>query len=110
MKPGQQTDGIKNKTNGSGEAATIDQVRDLLFGGAQRSLESRLDDLDRALEAKLKDMKTEFAEQITQLQNQLAVAERDMDKKRISSIQEIGAAINKLGATISNIASSSAER
>jgi hypothetical protein len=101
---GNQAGGVKNGTNGSAETAAIDQVRDLLFGGAQRSIETRLDDLDHAVEAKIKALKQEFAEHITELQDRLAAAERDAEQRRINSVQDIGTAIAQLGATINKLA------
>ena len=110
MSPVSKAESVKAGMNGAGEAAAIDQVRDLLFGGAQRTLESRLEQMERVFDAKIAGLKAEHAERLAQLQEQLAAAERDAEQKRLNSIKDIGAAIGQLGTTINKLAASHKER
>jgi hypothetical protein len=95
--------------NGPGAAtdpsATIDQVRDLLFGGAQRSIENSLAGLREEMQASLKQLQTEFAKELAAVQAKVAELERDTEQKRLASQRDIGAAISELGATISGLGS-----
>lgn len=85
--------------------ATIEQVRDLLFGGAQRSLESKVTDLHAEMQASLKQLQAEFAKELAAIQAKLLELERDTEQKRLASQRDIGAAISDLGATISELGS-----
>ncbi|QPF84575.1 hypothetical protein IC762_34090 [Bradyrhizobium genosp. L] len=86
-------------------AATIDQVRDLLFGGAQRSLETNLAGLRDEMQASLKQMQADFTNELTTLQARLSDLERDTEQKRLDSLKDIGSAITQLGAAISGLGS-----
>ncbi len=86
-------------------AAAIDQVRDLLFGGAQRSIESNLAGLREEMQASLRQMQAEFANELAAVQAKVADLERDTEQKRLTSLQDIGAAITQLGAAISGLGS-----
>lgn len=80
---------------------TIDQVRDLLFGGAQRSLENRLVGLREEIQASIKELQAELAA----VREMILELERSSEKKQLDSHKEIGAAISKLGASISELGS-----
>ncbi|WP_265516756.1 hypothetical protein [Nitratireductor luteus] len=80
---------------------TIDQVRALLFGGAQRSLENRLVGLREEMQASLKEFQAELAA----VREMILELERSSEKKQLDSHKEIGAAISKLGTTISALGS-----
>lgn len=107
------TDGLANTAaagNGADavathSAATIDQVRDLLFGGAQRSIEGNLAGLREEMQASLKQMQADFANELTALQAKVADLERDTELKRLDSLKDVGAAITQLGAAISGLGS-----
>lgn len=106
------TDGPANAAaagNGADPAvhgtATIDQVRDLLFGGAQRSLETNLSGLREEMQASLKQMQADFTNEFTALQARLSDLERDTEQKRLDSLKDVGAAITQLGAAISGLGS-----
>lgn len=93
---------------GAGEAAqqvdaTIDQVRDLLFGGAQRSIETRLADLREEAKSSLAALEAKFAKELASMQEKLRQLERVTEEKRLASQREIGAAISKLGESISGL-------
>jgi len=85
--------------------ATIDQVRDLLFGGAQRSIESSLAGLREEMQASLKQLQTEFAKELEVMQAKVRELEHETERKRLASHMDIGAAISELGATISALGS-----
>lgn len=85
--------------------AAIDQVRDLLFGGAQRSIESSLTSLQEEMQKSLKQLQAEFAKELAVMQAKVAELERDTEEKRLASQRDIGAAISELGATISGMGS-----
>lgn len=74
----------------------IDQVRELLFGENKRATEQRLDDIDRKIESLRDDMNARFAS----LEARLAEQGRDMETRRLASIDAIGQAIAGLGASI----------
>lgn len=98
--------------NGSDTAhrETIDQVRDLLFGGAQRSIESNLAGLRDEMQASLKQLQADFAKELAALQAKVTELEQDTEQKRLASHRDIGAAISELGATISGLGSGRAGR
>lgn len=85
--------------------AAIDQVRDLLFGGAQRSMETNLAGLREEMQASLKQMQADFTNELTALQARVADLARDTEQKRLDSLKDIGAAITQLGAAISGLGS-----
>jgi hypothetical protein len=84
---------------------TIDQVRDLLFGTAQRSLESRLIGLREEMQASFDELKAEFRKELATLQAMVEELEKSSENKQLASHREIGAAISQLGATISELGS-----
>ncbi len=86
-------------------AATIDQVRDLLFGGAQRSIEGNLADLREEMQASLKQLQADFANELATVQARVSDLERDTEQKRLDSLKDIGAAISQLGAAVSGLGS-----
>jgi hypothetical protein len=111
---------IEKSTNGTASAsrpeatadagATIDQVRDLLFGGAQRSIESKLDGLREEMQASLKQIQADLAKELAAVQAKVLELEQDTEQKRLASHSDIGTAISELGATISRLGSGRAGR
>jgi hypothetical protein len=85
--------------------AAIDQVRDLLFGGAQRSIEGNLADLREEMQASLKQIQADFANELAAVQARVSDLERDTEQKRLDSLKDIGAAISQLGAAVSGLGS-----
>jgi Skp family chaperone for outer membrane proteins len=109
---GEQIEKVANGTvsaNGQETAtqpeATIDQVRDLLFGGAQRSIETRLDGLREEVQASLNQLQAEFTKELAAMQAKVQELERETEQKQLASQRDIGAAISELGATISGLGS-----
>lgn len=88
-----------------GDAGTIDQVRDLLFGGAQRSLERNLVGLREEMQASFKQMQADFARELAALQAKVSELEQDTEQKRLASLRDVGAAISQLGAAVSGLGS-----
>ena len=86
-------------------AATIDQVRDLLFGGAQRSIEGNLAGLREEMQASLKQMQSDFANELAAVQARISDLERDTEQRRLDSLKDVGSAISQLGAAISGLGS-----
>lgn len=80
----------------NGTIGAIDQVRELLFGDNKRATETRLDDIERKIEALRDDMNARFAS----LEARLAEQGRDTDARHAASIDGIGQAIAALGANI----------
>jgi hypothetical protein len=103
-------------TSGNGSEAathrepTIDQVRDLLFGRAQRSIEGNVAGLREEMRTSFKQLQADIAKELSALRGKVAELERDTEQKRIASQRDIGAAISELGATISGLGSGRAER
>ena len=85
--------------------AVIDQVRDLLFGGTQRSIETNLAGLREEMQASIKQLQAEFAKELAAMQAKVLELERDTEQKRLASQRDIGAAISDLGSTISELGS-----
>lgn len=97
-------------TNGAegamhGDAAAIDQVRDLLFGGAQRSIEKNLVGLREEMQASLKQMQADFAKELAAVQAKVQELEQDTEQKRLASLRDVGAAISQLGAAVTGLGS-----
>lgn len=110
---GKSVDGAAS-ANGSEAAihpeATIDQVRNLLFGGAQRSIETNLAGLREEMQATIKQLQADFAKELATLQAHVLELERETEQKRLASQRDIGAAISELGASISGLGSGRAGR
>jgi hypothetical protein len=85
--------------------ATIDQVRDLLFGGAQRSLQGSLVALREEMQASLAQVRQDFAKELAAVQAKVRELEQDTEQKRLSSLKDVGAAISQLGAAVSGLGS-----
>ena len=75
------------------DANTIDQVRELLFGGEKRSTDQRFRDLDDRIEALRADMLARFS----MLETRLSDTERALDHQHNVAVDEIGVAIGELG-------------
>jgi hypothetical protein len=88
-----------------GDAAAIDQVRDLLFGGAQRSIEKNLTGLREEMQASLKQMQADFAKELAAVQAKLRELEQDTEQRRLASLRDVGAAISQLGAAVNGLGS-----
>ncbi len=82
-----------------------DQVRNLLFGGAQRSLETSLAGLREEMQASLTQVQEDFAKELAAVQAKVRDLERDVEQKRLASLKDIGAAISGLGAAVSGLGS-----
>lgn len=96
--PEQNTETIQNNT--------IDQVRDLLFGEAQRGNDQRHDQLNAAIEALRQDM----AERLNMLEARMIEQDRNTEQRHAASIRGIGAAISELGEQVSKFADPSRSR
>ena len=87
------------KVNGGDSAPTIDQVRELLFGDANRTIDARLE----ALSKKVDKQYSEIMDRFSQLEARLVAMQSESEERRLSSIEDIGEAITKLGATVRNM-------
>lgn len=94
-----------NGAEGHGDVAAIDQVRDLLFGGAQRSIEKNLVGLREEMQASLKQMQADFAKELAAIQAKVQELEQDTEQKRLASLRDVGAAISQLGAAVTGLGS-----
>ncbi len=109
--PGAETaiSGLASTVNGSPEAAqagVIDQVRELLFGETRRSTEQQLADLDAKLEAKVQALRSDMLDRVAELERRIVDLDHASDSQRLSSIDDIGIAINELGNTIRKLGAS----
>jgi hypothetical protein len=93
-------------SNGAGEANTIDQVRELLFGGTRRSIEQQLADAETKIDARITELRAELLDRIATLEARLIDAQRHEESERGTAIRNIGTAIADLGATIGNLGAS----
>ncbi|MGE3644786.1 MAG: hypothetical protein AB7F96_13130 [Beijerinckiaceae bacterium] len=91
----------RNNANGSGHDVTpvIDQVRELLFGDANRTIDTRLE----ALMAKVDRQHAEIMDRFAQIEARMVVLEKDVEDRRLASIEQIGEAIAQLGASVRNM-------
>lgn len=113
MKRDAQANDAAKAANGaatSGDHNTIEQVRELLFGSTKRGFEQHLDDLDKKVEARIADLRSELLDRLSALEARLIDAERESEAKRLASFKDIGAAIADLGSTINNLGSKRAGR
>ena len=94
--PGHNGDMAKAATVVVSENETIEQVRELLFGGEKRSTEQRFRDADDKIEALRADMLARFS----MLESRLAETERMLDNQHNAAVDEIGMAISDLGARV----------
>lgn len=85
--------------------STIEQVRDLLFGGAQRSIERKLADLRAEMQSSMEQMRADYVSQLEALQGKVDELEYETEQKRRESLRDIGSAISELGAAISALGS-----
>jgi hypothetical protein len=90
--PEQTTESVQNNT--------IDQVRDLLFGEAQRTNDQRNEQLNAAIEALRQDM----SERLNLLEARLIEQDRNAEQRHIAAIRGIGTAISELGEQVSKFA------
>lgn len=93
-----------------GEADTILQVRELLFGADKRATDNRLADLDAKLEKSIAELRADTMQKFSELESRVAALAQDVEQKRLTSIDDIGAAISGLGATIRNLGASAKAR
>lgn len=94
--PAHNGDVVKAAAAGMSENETIEQVRELLFGGEKRSTEQRFRDADDKIEALRADMLARFS----MLESRLAETERVLDNQHNAAVDEIGMAISDLGARV----------
>jgi len=94
----------------AGTADTIIQVRELLFGAEKRATDSRFAQLDAKLEKLIEDMRADMTQKFSELELRVETLARDVEDRRLTSIDDIGAAISGLGATIRNLGASAKAR
>lgn len=81
------------------DGATIEQVRELLFGPARRDADQRIQELHEAINALRADMMSLFAD----LEARMADGDAAVERRHLSATQGIGSAIASLGAQILKI-------
>ncbi len=79
---------------------TIEQVRDLLFGGARRSLETGLAELREEMQASTHKLQQEFAKELSALQSKLERLEQKAEHDNLASLRNIGSAVSELATKI----------
>lgn len=87
---------IVDSANGANSVGVIDQVRELLFGETRRSTEKELAELDAKLDALAATMQARFSE----METLVAKVQSDAERSQAKAIDDIGAAISRLGADI----------
>ncbi len=100
----------KSETVEAVAADPIIQVRELLFGADKRATDNRLAELDAKLEKMVADMRAEMSQKFGELEHRVETLARDVEEKRLTSIDDIGSAIAGLGATIRNLGASAKAR
>lgn len=77
-------------------AATINQVRELLFGEASRSMEHRTNQLD----AKIDRLAAEMTERFDQVERRINELQASTEERHLAAIADIGDALVQLGTTV----------
>lgn len=107
------------KTNGRAEGAnadiepaaapapTIEQVRELLFGETKRTHDQRLVDLDAKMTAHFEALRADMSARFQAVEDKLAALDNETERKRLASIDDIGAAIAQLGASVRGLGAAS---
>lgn len=85
------------------EVSAIDQIRDLLFGGTQRSLEKDLSELRDEMHGSVAQLRTDLFEKITALETRLSNLEIETERRRLKSMRDVGAAISQIGTFLSQL-------
>lgn len=88
--------------NGAAPAPTIDQVRELLFGQEQRTLEAQLD----TMRAEMQQMRSELEKTISDLKSELNTALTKTDTEHKERFAKVGHAIQQVGREIGGLSGS----
>jgi hypothetical protein len=97
--PRQSAPEIVPNSDGADQAGVIDQVRELLFGATKRSTDDNLSHLDNKLEA----LRASMLERFSEVESRLADLARETERSQSQAIDNIGGAIQQLGASIRNM-------
>lgn len=92
------------------EADTINQVRELLFGADKRATDTRFGQIDDKLEKLIAELRGDLAAKFADLENRIETLARDVEQRRLTSVDDIGAAIANLGAAVRNMGASGKAR
>jgi len=87
-------------SNSAESAGVIDQVRELLFGETKRSTEKDLAALDAKLEAKVEALTATMNARFSELETRVAEVQSEAERARAKAVDDIGAAVARLGADI----------
>ena len=87
-------------SNAATSAGVIDQVRELLFGETQRSTAKDLAALDAKLEARLEALTATMNARFSEIETLVANVQSDAERAQAKAIDDIGAAISRLGADV----------
>ena len=77
-------------------AAAINQVRELLFGDANRSFDTRTGQLD----AKIDRLAAEMNERFNMVERRISELQAQTEERHLSAIADIGDAIMQLGTAV----------
>ena len=92
----QEAAGEATQDEPSGAASEIDQVRDILFGAAQRATDERLRALEEAVDSLRADMMRLFAD----LEGRMADGDAAAERRHVMATQGIGSALSEIGSQI----------
>lgn len=87
-------------------ATTIAQVRELLFGDANRSIDQRSSQLD----AKIDRLAAEMNERFNQVERRISELQAQTEERHLAAIADIGEAIVQLGTTVRNMSAAGRKR
>ncbi len=80
----------------------IEQVRELLFGSAQRDTDKRIQDLQDSVDALRADMMSLFAD----LEARMADGDAALERRHVQAAQGIGSAVAEFGAQLLKLSTS----
>lgn len=92
----------EKSANGATPPPTIDQVRELLFGNEQRTLEAQL----VTMRAEMDQVRTELEKKINDLKAELNTALAKTDSEHKERFAKVGQAIQQVGRDIGGLAGS----
>lgn len=92
----------EKSANGAAPAPTIDQVRELLFGQEQRTLEAQLE----TVRTEMDQMRLELEKKVADLKNELNASLSKTDSEHKERFAKVGHAIQQVGRDIGALSGS----
>ena len=92
--------------NDNGAGATIEKVRELLFGDTSRSIDRRTADI----ESRIDRLAAEMNERFNKVEQRMAELQAHTEERHLAAIADIGDAIVQLGTSVRSMGASGKKR